>query len=217
MLVLRALGCFGVLGALGATSGCSFAQNTHLIRHADTLAVNGVPQAARVMPHADREAGFTVEGADLVVQASGRQLQTTTVRLGFVVPVQEGFPDSQVLDARLVVAIQVSATAASGVRLRVDGQLTDAQGQWHRPALVASVDGVCDAPSRPERIHPLAGPSFEVAARERGCLYLAYDLEPRLTDRLKLSIGSLTAGPSPAARQLELSLGSALTQQITGH
>lgn len=214
---LTALAVWMVAG-LSVLAGCTFPANTHVMRHADSLTVDGVDQKARVIAHSDYEAGFTLDGTDLVVTATGRQLVSVKVKLGYVLPVKEQISDGQGREGRLAVAVQVTAPPDRAFALHVDGQVRDEQGRLHQPTLVGIVvEGWCGAYAPTDHIRRLDQPLFQVSAGARACLYLGYDIEPRIVEPLKVMLGTALAGPGVPEHRLALALGSLLTQQFNGH
>jgi hypothetical protein len=197
-------------------SACTFPQHITVIRQADVLRVDGVEMPARIVQPFNTEAIFMVKASRLVVQATGRALKSSTVRLGYVVPVTEHPSDVETPDKPLAVAVELTAPQDQAANVVVDGSVSDEQGLVHRPDTIAWVEGYCGAYPRPYYIHPLPSPRFNVEAGKVGCLYLGYTLKPRMSEVLKLKLGSLTIGTAEAPQQLELTLRPALTRQFNG-
>ncbi|RZI55401.1 MAG: hypothetical protein EOP37_28200 [Rubrivivax sp.] len=205
------------LVTLGLTA-CTFPKNTHLIRRAETLSVDGQRQAPSSGPLGELESRFAVDGAAMTIEVNGRRLVSSEVRLLYVVPVKERV-DGRPEGMPLTVAVQLTSTRPWHHRLAVDGRLRDASGTIHGPAVIGMRDGLCGAAPKAE-VRPVPDKVVHVPSTGSACLLLRYDLSLSIEARATLALGELTVEePGVPARQheLEVEMAPVLTERLNGH
>ncbi|WAC71461.1 hypothetical protein OU995_17970 [Roseateles sp. SL47] len=207
-----------LVGAVVASlSACSFPQHITVIRQAEALSVEGAVVPAQIIPPFDTEAVFRVRETKLVVEATGRAQKSSTTRLGYVLPITENASDVETPDRALAISVELTAAPDQAADLLVSGSVRDGQGKLYAPATIAWKEGLCGPYSRfGDDLHPLSNGQLYVEPGKKGCLYLGYAVSPRMSEVLKLKLGSLTVGTAGAPQRLEVTLRPVLSRQFNG-